>query len=142
MTTAGTFSLGDLTLTTPDTYLSPWVTSLDGTISWTVQLRFEYGTAGNDVRVYIQTSLDQGSTSVDIACVLFGTVSETAILNFSGLTPVLFADSPPAPLAPTDGAMPDNTAVDGIIGDRLRVKVVTTGTYATQTALSSRVTVR
>lgn len=138
----GTFSLGDIAVTTADTYVGPVVLSLAGALGLTVQLRFEYGTGGTDARAYVQVSLDQGSTFIDIACVLFGTVSETAVLNFSGLTPSLFSNSPPSPLAPTDGALADNTAVDGVIGDRVRVKVVTTGTFATQTLLSSRVTVR
>ncbi len=142
MTTTGTLSLSDISITTADTYVGTPVTGLAGALAATVQLRFEYGSGGTDARVFVQTSLDQGSTFFDLACVLFGTVSETAILNFSGLTPSLFVNSPASPLAPTDGAISDNTAVDGVIGDRFRIKVVSTGTYATQTLLSSRITVR
>ncbi len=143
MTSTGTFTLGDLTITSAGTYAGPIVTDLAGILSATVQLRFEYGAAGTDARAYLQTSLDQGTTFIDIACVLFGTVSETVILNFSGLTPVGFSvDSPPSPLIPTDGALLDNTVVDGVLGDRFRIKIISTGTFSSMTLLSSRITVR
>lgn len=142
MTVSGVFTLGDVAITTAGTYTGTSVTGLESVSSVTAQLRFEYGSGGTDARAYLQTSLDQGQTWIDLACVLFGIASETAVFNFTSSTPSLFSGSPPLPLVPTDGALSDDTAVDGIIGDRFRVKIVSTGTYATQTLLSGRITVR
>lgn len=136
MAASGIKDLGDFAITAADTQAGTPVTGLDGMSAATLQLRLAYGSAGTTVRAYVQTSLDQGSTWIDLACVLFGTASEVAVLNFSGLTPKTTA------VVPTDGAMTDDTAVDGILGDRLRVKVVSTGTYAGSTVLSARASVR
>jgi hypothetical protein len=58
------------------------------------------------------------------------------LLNFCGLTPKLTA------VVPGDGALADDTAIDGLIGDRVRLKVVSTGTYAGSTVLSGRMVAR
>lgn len=142
MTSTGTFSLGDVSITAAGTTTGTPVTGLAGVSSVTAQLRFEYGSGGTNARAYIQTSLDQGSTWVDIACMLFTTVSDTAIFNFTSDTPQLFSGSPPVPVVPTDGALADDSAIDGVLGDRFRLKVVSTGTYATQTLIAARITVR
>lgn len=136
MAATGIKDLGDFTVTAAGTQVGTPVTGLDGMTAATLQLRLAYGSGGTTVRAYVQTSLDQGTTWIDLACVLFGTASEVAVLNFSGLTPKTTA------AVPTDGAMTDDTAVDGILGDRLRVKVVSTGTYAGSTVLSARASVR
>jgi hypothetical protein len=57
-------------------------------------------------------------------------------MNNPGLTPRT------TPIIPTDGALADDTCVDGVLGDRLRVRVVTTGTYGGSTVLSVRAAVR
>ncbi len=142
MVNSGTFSLGDISITTADTYVGAPVISLAGALSVTFWLRFEYGAGSGDARVYCQTSLDQGSTFFDIACLVLGAAAETAIFNFTSSTPSLFSGSPPTPLVPMDGALADNSAVDGIIGDRFRLKIVTTGTFSGMTLLSGRITVR
>ncbi len=132
----GVFGLGDLTLTTAGTQTGAPVTDLDGMTAVTLQLRLAYGSGGTSAKAYVQTSLDQGTTWVDIACVVFATASEVAILNLSGLTPKT------SQVNPTDGALADDTALDGVLGDRLRLKVVSTGTYAGSTVLSGRALVR
>lgn len=136
MAASGVFSLGDTAITTAATYTGIAVANLDGILSMTAYLRFAWGSAGTSARAYVQTSLDQGSTWCDIACVLFGTAAEAAVLNFSALTPKT------TQVNPTDGTLSDDTAIDGIIGTEVRLKIVTTGTYATQTVLSGRITVR
>ena len=136
MLSPGVKDLGDFTITAAGTAVGTPVTGLDGILAATVQLRLAYGSGGTTVRAYIQSSIDQGTTWIDLACVLFGTASEVAVLNFSGLTPKTTA------VVPTDGAMTDDTAVDGILGDRFRVKVVSTGTYAGSTVLSARLVAR
>lgn len=142
----GIYALGDYAITSAGTY-APIVggepSGLDGMISATVQLSFAYGSGGTSGKAYLQTSLDQANeggvaagTWIDIACVVFGTASEVWVFNFSALTPKT------VPVTPTDGALADDTAIDGVLGDRLRLKIVTIGTYATNTIFSGRVNVR
>lgn len=143
----GIYNLGDATITTaavgsvitdgtsPAGEDQDFIDRLEGILAAAVQFRFSYGAGGTSVRAYLQTTLDQGTTWIDIACVLFTTASEVAAFNFSGLTPKTTA------LVPADGALADDTTVDGILGDRLRVKVTSTGTYS-NTTLSVRAMVR
>jgi len=135
---SGMFSLGDFVLTTSATYVDDLfvVENLAGMTAATIQLRFQYGAGGTTARAYVQTSLDSGTTWIDIICVAYTTASEVAAFNISGLTPKTTA------VAPSDGALADDTAIDGILGDRLRLKVLTTGTYSGQTVLSVRANVR
>lgn len=102
----------------------------------TLQVRFAYGSSGTSAKVYVQTSLDQGTTWVDIYCATFTTSSATKIVNLSGFTAKTTAATP------TDGSLSDDTCLDGVLGDRLRAKITTTGTYATNTTVSVRASIR
>ena len=135
MDNPGIFSLGDFTITAAGTQTRDWTTDLEGTLSLSFQARFAYGSGGTTTRVYLQTSFDQGTTAVDIACILFETAGEVKLINLSGLTPK-------SQTVPTDGAMSDDTLLDGFLGDRFRVKIISTGTYAGQTTLSTRIMAR
>lgn len=130
---SGIETLGDFSISTASTQVGEWVKYFDGVTSLTVQFRLAYGSGGTSVKAYLQTSLDQGTTPIDIACVVFASASEVNVLNFSGLTPKL------TQVVPTDGALTDDTAVDGVLGDRFRIKLVSTGVYAGSTILSVRV---
>ena len=134
--TVGIVSLGDFTIAAAGTQIGTVIDGLDGMTAVTLSFRLAYGSGGTSIKAYAQTSLDQGTTWVDVASVVLGTASEHAIINLSGLTPKT------SQITPTDGALADDTAVDGILGDRLRVKVVSTGTYAGSTILSCRAAVR
>lgn len=136
MNAPGLYSLGDVSVTVAATYVGTWITNIDGLTAVTFQARLAYGSGGTSIKAYLQTSLDDETTAVDIACVVFGTASEVVLLNFSGLTPKT------TQVNPSDGALADDTCIDGILGDRLRMKLVVTGTYAGQTVLSGRVVVR
>lgn len=143
MNSPGIYSLGDVTITTAATYVGtlststpPVQTGLDGMTGATVELRLAYGSGGTSGVAYVQTSLDEGTTWVDIASMAFTTASKSRVWNFSGLTPRTTA------YTPTDGALADDTAVDGMLGDRLRLKIVTTGTYAGNTILTGRFAAR
>lgn len=122
----------DLAIAAAATTICDVIDELEGLTAVTLQVRFAYGSGGTKVTVYVQTSLDQGATWVDIACVTFTTASGQKMLNLSGLTPKTTAATP------TDGAMTDDTALDGVLGDRLRCKVVSTGTYAGSSSLAVR----
>lgn len=131
----GVISLGDITITTAGTQTATAVTGFDGALAANVQMRFAFGGAGTNAKVYLQTSLDEGTSWIDIACAVFTTAALVKVYNFSGLT------AKTTPATPTDGTLADDTAVDGILGDRFRVKVVSTGTY-TGTILSVRISAR
>lgn len=136
MLNPGVYDLCDFQITVAGTFTSTPITDLQGMLAALVSLRFAYGSAGTTVAAYVQSSADQGSTWHDIAHVAFATGAEHVLLNFSALTPKT------TQVVPTDGSLSADTAVDGILGDRLRVKIVVTGTYAGSTLLVGRVTVR
>lgn len=136
MLSPGLKSLGDIAIGAAGTQVTQAVTGLDGMTAVSIHARLVYGSGGTTVRAYVQTSLDQGQTWIDVACILFGTTSEAEVVNLSGLTPRT------TPAAPTDGSLADDTGLDGILGDRLRVKAISTGTYAGSTVLSVRAACR
>ena len=130
------FSLCDVAITAaqPSVAYSP-IIDLYGMQAATITARFAYGTGGTSAKAYVQTSLDAGITWIDIACFAFTTASGIRVINLSGLTPVTTA------YAPTDGAMADDTVKDGILGSSMRVKLLTTGTYA-NTVMSVKASAR
>ncbi len=89
----------------------------------TVQCNLVSGTGGTTVKCYIQTTLDGGTTWVDIMAFAFTTSDANKILSVREETAIV------ADHVVTAGALADDTAVSGIIGDRVRAMVVTTGTY-------------
>lgn len=98
---------------------------------------FDYGSGGTTAKAWLQTSLDNGATWVDVASHAFTTADATKVS-------ILSANVAPASqaFAPSDGALADNTVVNGALGDRYRVKVITTGTYGGSTTLNVHVTAR
>lgn len=142
MNNPGAYSLtknngaSDVTVTVAGTAICDVITDLDGMLSATVEAIFAYGSGGTSVDAYIQTSFDQGNTWVDVANFHFTTASASKIFNLSALTPQTTA------LVPADGSLAANTAQDGLLGDRLRAKVVSVGVYATSTTLKLRAVVR
>ena len=87
-----------------------------------------YGSGGTDTKAFIQTSLDGGSTFIDVICFRFTTASLRKVANITRSTAT-------APTTATVGTMGNNTQLSGIIGDIIRIQVVTTGTYAGSTTL-------
>lgn len=106
-----------------------YIDRLDGMTAISIQIEFDYGSGGTEVKAYVQTSLDQADTWIDVISATFTLASAIKIFNLSALTPVTEA------VAPTDGSLGDDYVVDGILGDRLRVKYTSTGTFAGQTRL-------
>lgn len=135
MLNPGIYGLADRAITTAIVEAQTPILNLDGMTAVTIQARLAMGTGGTTAKVYVQTSLDQGVTWVDIVCAAFTTAGAVKLFNVSGLTPKT------TPITPTDGALTDDTVVDGILGDRLRARIVTTGTYSNAVA-SVRVAVR
>lgn len=118
-----------ITTALPATGTTP-VTGLAGMKYLLLQAAFVYGSGGTTAKAYVQTSLDGGATWIDIACFAFATASGTKVSALSMLVALAAA------VTPTDGSIADNTILNGLLGDRLRVKYVTTGTYAGGTTLT------
>lgn len=126
------WTLANLTITaaTSATALAPAMTGIDKYRGVTLQAVFTYGSGGTNATAYVQTTLDGGTTWVDVAAFQFTTASATKIANVRRTTAVTTLATP------TDGTLTANTAVDGILGDQLRVKWVSTGTYGGTTTLT------
>ncbi len=95
-----------------------------------VQGNFTYGSGGTTADAYLQTSLDGGTTWIDIAQFHFTTASARFVYNLNGQTAVT------AEYTALDGSLAANTSKDGILGPQFRVKYSSTGTYAGGTTLS------
>ena len=119
ITTALTGTLWTPSVATPKTAGATWV----GLYSI-----FTYGSGGTTAKFWLQTSLDGGTTWFDIISHAYTTSTASKL---SAVTCFIAPATQGA--APTDGSLTDNTINQGIIGDRLRIKVTTTGTYAGST---------
>lgn len=136
MDAPGIYSLGDFSITAAGTQTGDWIEGLEGALAIAAQLRLAYGSGGTSIKAYLQTSLDQGVTAIDVACFTFLTASAVKARNLSALTPKT------TDVVPTDGALTDDTSVDGVLGDRFRLKIVSVGVYAGSTVLSARINAR
>lgn len=137
---AGEFTLSNyegeaaLPIAAAGTFVCDVVENLEGLTALTLSMRFAYGSGGTTCKVYVQTRF--GSVWCDIACFAFTTAAAHRLVNLSGLTPKT------TPVTPSDGALTDDTFVDGILGEALRLKAVVTGTYAGSTLLDGRAACR
>lgn len=93
---------------------------------------FVYVSGGTSADVYIQTSIDGGTTWFDIANFHFLT---TTAKKMSAIV-IDPATAFTAGTVPGSGALAANTVLNGIIGDRIRALVTTVGTYGGGTTLA------
>lgn len=102
-----------------------------------MQSIFDWGSGGTTAKAWFQVSFNNGVTWVDVINHAFTTADLSPIS-------VISANVAPASqaIAPSDGALADNTVVNGAIGGIGRVKVITSGTYAGSTTLNVWVTAR
>lgn len=105
---------------------------LQGMTGVSVFLSFSVGTAstGASAVAYIQTSF-AGEAFFDIAAVEFTDETQNVGLNIDG-------EAVQSPAVLTDGEMTPGTILHGMLGDRLRAVVDTTGTYTGPTTLAVR----
>lgn len=123
--------LPDTVITTAVTgSVGPTIKLPEGPYYLALQATFVYGSAGTTAKAWVQTSVDGGLTWRDVASFAFTTASAKKTSALS--TSIALA----AAQAASDGALADDTILNGLIGDRLRVKYTTTGTYAGGTTLS------
>ncbi len=113
MLNPGDHSLCDLAITSAlNGAAQTPIKNLEGMLAATIEARFAYGSGGASAKAYVQVTLDGGQTWIDVACFAFATASATRVINLSGLTPKL------TPLTPSDGALADDTFIDGVLGSR------------------------
>ncbi len=94
-----------------------------------LQSDFDYGANGTTVKVYLQTSLDGGDKWVDVAVHAFAT---TDLRKVSAVS----RNVARAEVVATDGTLSDDTELDGVLGDRIRIKyIVVAGSAYTSTTL-------
>lgn len=89
--------------------------------------RLDHGSGGTTVKAYVQTSVDNGTTWSDIMAFAFATADSHKDSK------VLAVNTLAAATVTTDGALADDTILDGLIGSQLRVKFVVVGTYTAST---------
>jgi len=113
------------------------VTGLLGMHFAMMQATFTYGdSGGTSVKAWIQTSFDGGTTWVDIANFAFATTTARTMHS------VRLATAVAANYTATDGTLADNTIKDGLLGDQLRAKYTTVGTYVGATTLAIHATLK
>lgn len=106
------------------------VKGLVGAYYLVVEAIFLYGAGGTTANAYIQTSLDNGLTWIDIMNFSFTTAAASKISAVVATTALA------AVAVPGDGALASNTILSGLLGSRFRAKYVTTGTYTGATSLA------
>lgn len=112
-----------------------YIDNLDGMLAAAVQLNFTAGTGGGTIKATIETSLDQGTSWIEIARLAFATANLARVLNFSALTPRATPYTP--------AALSDDSAVDGILGERMRLSILKAGSaYTGNASLSARLIAR
>ena len=126
-TSGQTINMASATITAAATVTGTAVESLAGAKYLAAVAKFTYGSGGTSLKAYVQTSLDNGVTWTDIMCFAFTTA--TASKQSAVSTAIALA----AAVTPGDGTLTDNTILNGLLGNQLRVKYVSVGTYAATT---------
>ncbi len=132
---AGIKNLGDLTITAALTdYIATsasvngaataYVGDLGGMSKVVAWADFDYGSSGTTVKAIIQTSLNQSSDWIDIICFDFTTSDRKAHASVGTFS---------AGAVTTVAPLVSEGKLDNVLGDRLRLKVTSTGTYAATT---------
>lgn len=115
---AATTHVGDAVVVPPDARV------------FSVESIFTRAGGGTSTDVYVQTSLDGGATWFDVAEHSFATTTASKVSAVNrAIAPASQA------FAPGDAALTANTIVQGVLGDRVRAKVVVVGTYTGASSL-------
>jgi hypothetical protein len=107
------------------------ITDLDGMSTVTLEAVMAYGSGGTSAVAVVQTSLD-GSNWIDIARFDFAQTSARKIANLVASAAVGVASV---------ASLSVEGVLQGVLGDTLRVKLTTVGTYV-DTTLAVRAAVR
>lgn len=101
------------------------ITKLAGMKYLVVQGTFAYTSGGTNAKFWVQTSIDGGTTWMDIICLYYTTADK---VNYYSVAVNIGANAL-EDKAQQDGALEVNGTTTGLLGDRLRLKYTTTGTY-------------
>lgn len=130
--TPGIISLGDFSISGANTLTGTPILDLDGLFAATIDARLAYGSGGISVIAKIQTSINQGTTWIDIARFDFAT---------AGLEKIITVTKASIVSAYTVIDLAAEGGISGVLGDRLRCVVTSTGTYTGSTTLAVRASV-
>lgn len=145
MNNSGIYDLGDRTITAALTgevitagvsaggAAQAFIDRLEGMAAATVFADFDYGSGGATCVVVVETSIDQGDNWIEVARLDFATADDKKTVCITAAQPAL-----PSSVQ----ALSSEGVVDGVLGDRLRAKVTSTGTYAGGTKVTVRAAVR
>jgi hypothetical protein len=123
-------NLGDFGITIAAVHEGTPLIDLEGMSRLTLSARLAYGSGGTSVVVVVQTSLNQGTSWIDIARFDFSTAGLEKVMN---LTTVTSLTSPYSVIS-----LVAEGGVNSVLGDRLRSVVTSTGTYTGSTVLAVR----
>lgn len=133
MDNPGVYTLASLNMTTALTSSAQTaISSLDGMTAVTLEAEFAYGSGGTTCAAVVQTSFDGGTVWIDIARFDFLLSTRKAVCNLEGLL---------SKAVTTYTALAVEGVIDGVLGDRLRCVVTSTGVYV-NTTLAVRASVR
>ena len=124
--------LAPTTITTAVTAaVSTPVKFLAGMMYVVATMVFVYGSGGTNATGWVQTSVDGGLSWIDIIALQATTASISKVSAVNGYI------APAAQAATyTDGTLTQGTIIQGILGNQLRLKYTTTGTYGGSTSLA------
>lgn len=132
-TNAGVYTLAATGVTAAQSAVAQTaISNLDGADAVTLIAQFGYGSGGTSCDVLVQTTLDGGTTWLDVAHFSFTTASATKAANLSGLT---------AKAVGAYVALSGEGVNDGLLGNQIRAVITSIGTYV-NTTLSVRASVR
>ncbi len=135
MNTPGIKLFDDIPITSVSAAVdTAWIIGLDGMFEADLFLNFRYGSGGTKLQVWVQTSLDQGSTPIDLYCfsALLASKARAVRIKSDGVINT-----------PSNGTLADDVLATGLVlGDRLRLRYLVTGIYAGSSLLSARAVVR
>jgi hypothetical protein len=133
MENAGVYTLAALGITTAlSASAQTAIDDLGGMTAVTLEASFSYGSGGTSVAAVVQTSFDGGTTWRDIARFDFTTSTAVKVANLQASAAKSIASY---------SALGSEGVTDGVLADRLRCVVTSTGTYV-NTTLSVRASVR
>lgn len=132
MDNAGTYDLAVLDSSAFTAGVVTPIENLDGMAAVSLEAVFKYGSGGTSLAAIVVTSFDSGQSWRHIARFDFTTASATKVANIQALA---------AKAVAAYADLPSEGVNDGILGDRLALKLVPVGTYS-NSSLSIRAAVR
>lgn len=91
-----------------------------------LEAKFVRAGGGTTCKVWVQTSLDAGASWFDVACFAFATTTGNKLHAVVARPATAFTPA----TVPASGALTDDTVLNGVLGDRFRTLLTTTGTYS------------